>query len=151
MKRLICSIVLVTILASVTSAQQASDVSKVFTGGWKWVSYAGGADRIAPTDASGHYVLYMSRDEAAPGLVYHCRAFKDSTYFFTTSMEVTVDVSNPVFPYKLHYDVLAPLFNGAALPSVNFRIVENSIIEFSNGITTDYRYLFKNIDPNSGC
>jgi hypothetical protein len=153
MKKLICSIALVTTLVAFASAQQLeSSVTQVFSGEWQWTSYAGGAQNVSATDAPAHYALRMSRDpQAKTSLFYICTFVKDSIYYGSKRMQITEDPSNAAFPYKLHYDVTAPLFNGAAMPSVNFRIVENNWIEFSNGSNADFRYLFKNVGKADGC
>lgn len=147
MKKLLCLITLLAAISSITSAQQIhSKVREIFSGEWQWVSYAGGAANVSTTDAPVNYKLQITRDpEAQTSLFYLCTFVKDGVYYGTKRLQVTDDPANAAFPYKLHYDVTAPLLNGAAMPSVNFRVVENKVIEFSNGAKTDFRYLFENV------
>lgn len=157
MKKLLFSFALVMAVTLVVSAQYPAErysyIKNVLPGVWKWTAYSGGQEQTPSKEATDNYRFTLRLPEDGGGLFFYCDVFKNDAFLYSTQVRVTENPTNHLFPYTLHYDITAPLMNGAgaAMPSINFRIAEQNILEFSNGLKSGYRYVFKNVSETEGC
>lgn len=152
MKRMIYTLILVTVFASFASAQNVPDaVVKALNGQWTWVSYTGGKGALQATAATDRYLLVFNQELKGPAVIFYCTAYKGNDFVFTTQLGISVDNKNAAYPYKLENDVIAPVFNTVpmATPSIHFRIISKDSIEFTHyGVADDFRLLF--VNPRAG-